>query len=330
MMNKNNFENIVSVGISRPKFTRLTEKQKAGIIIPQELKELITNYLSGFVDGDASFHITIAKDSEYKTGWRIAPTFEIHLHAKDLPLLRRIRSEFGVGNISINKDGYVTYYVKSLKDITNVIIPHFDKHPLITQKRADFQLFKLVIELMNRGEHLTVEGLQKIVSIRASMNKGLTAVLTEAFPNITPVERPLVELPETIDPEWLVGFTEGCFSCIIIKSEKYKSGSQVLLRFQITQHKRDIALLGLISKYLNCGRIQSSRDTVDFIVTKYSDISNIVIPFFEKHPLQGEKRLDFADFCKVAQLMSKKAHLTQEGLENINKIKVRMNTGRVC
>ena len=40
---------------------------------------------------------------------------------------------------------------------------------------------------MNRGEHLTIEGLQKIVAIKASMNRGLSDKLKQAFPNIIPV-----------------------------------------------------------------------------------------------------------------------------------------------
>lgn len=50
------------------------------------------------------------------------------------------------------------YAVKSLKDLHNVIIPHFTKYPLLTQKRADFELFKLVVELMMNKEHLTQKG----------------------------------------------------------------------------------------------------------------------------------------------------------------------------
>jgi len=64
---------------------------------------------------------------------------------------------------------------------------------LLTQKRADFELFKLAVELLSRKEHLTIEGLRKIVAIRASMNKGLTDTLKEAFPNIIPVQRPTID-----------------------------------------------------------------------------------------------------------------------------------------
>lgn len=41
-------------------------------------------------------------------------------------------------------------------------------------------------------EHLTCEGLQKILSLKASMNNGLPEKLKAAFPVITPSERPCV------------------------------------------------------------------------------------------------------------------------------------------
>ena len=56
--------------------------------------------------------------------------------------------------------------------------------------------------------------------------------------------------------------------------------------------------------------------------------SDKIIPFFEKYPIKGVKALDYADFCKVAELMKNKAHLTEHGLEEIRKIKSGMNRGR--
>lgn len=164
--------------------------------------------------------------------WRIQPAFSIELHSKDLALLKQIHQFAGVGTIRTRKrDDQVIYAVYSIKDIIKVIIPHFDKYPLYTQKQADFKLFKLVVEIMSRKEHLTTEGLHKILSIRASMNKGLTPELEAAFPNIKPFERPNVEAPEKIDPYWLAGFTEGegCFHIGISQSETHNTGSQVRL-----------------------------------------------------------------------------------------------------
>jgi hypothetical protein len=70
---------------------------------------------------------------------------------------------------------------------------HFDKYPLLTQKKADYLLFKSAVYLMNEGEHLTDEGLRKLVSIRASMNNGLTEVIKTLFPDIIPVKRPIIQ-----------------------------------------------------------------------------------------------------------------------------------------
>lgn len=89
--------------------------------------------------------------------------------------------------------------MSAISDLTNVIIPPFVKYPFLTQKRADFLLFKLIVELMNNKLHLNVEGLHKIISIRASMNKGLSEEHKTAFrpggKDIIPVERPSVEVP---------------------------------------------------------------------------------------------------------------------------------------
>jgi hypothetical protein len=61
-------------------------------------------------------------------------------------------------------------------------------------------------------------------------------------------------------------------------------------------------------------------------VTQFSEILNIIIPFFD--PVQGAKSLDYADFCRVALLMKDKAHLTVEGLNQIKNIKSGMNSKR--
>ena len=78
----------------------------------------------------------------------------------------------------------ITFRVDSLKQISNVIIPHFDKYPPITQKLVDYLLFSNIINLMNNKEHLTLQGLEKIISIKASLNLGLSDELKGAFPKI--------------------------------------------------------------------------------------------------------------------------------------------------
>lgn len=123
------------------------------------------------------------------------------MHQKDRALLEMIRAYFGgVGEIRKHRKDSIQFQVLSVKDLA-VIIDHFDKYPLITQKRADYQLFKGVIDLINHQEHLTLEGLNKIVSLRAAMNTGLSEEQKAAFPDVVPVGRPLVVDQEIKDPQ---------------------------------------------------------------------------------------------------------------------------------
>lgn len=59
-----------------------------------------------------------------------------------------------------------SYIVRSNKDLNSVIIPHFLKYPLQTQKQVDFWLFKAIVDKINKDNHLTEEGLQEIGGIR--------------------------------------------------------------------------------------------------------------------------------------------------------------------
>ena len=86
-------------------------------------------------------------------------------------------------------------------------IPHFTNYPLITKKQADFILFKSVVDIMIKGEHLTQKGLNKILSLKSSINWGLPDTLKDAFPYISPAIRPDIQIPETINPFWFAGFT---------------------------------------------------------------------------------------------------------------------------
>lgn len=106
-----------------------------------------------------------------------------------------------VGTISIRKNkNSAQYSVSSIQDLNNAIVAHFLKYPLLTQKHADFELFRRVIELINHKEHLNGEGLNKIVAIRAAMNRGLTEELKTAFPGIITEERPKFVKLETFEP----------------------------------------------------------------------------------------------------------------------------------
>jgi len=150
--------------------------------------------------------VRVGQRNTYKTGYRVDFTFSIGLYQKDQALLELIQLSLGgIGNITKHDKDSVQYRITSNKDLL-VLIEHFNKFPLLTQKRADFELFKQALELVSRKEHLTMEGLKKVVAIKASINLGLSDELKEAFPDILPVQRPLVTDIKIQDPNWLVGY----------------------------------------------------------------------------------------------------------------------------
>lgn len=72
------------------------------------------------------------------------------MHEKDRDLIIQIQEYFrGIGYISNpNKNLTVEFRVSTIKDLTSVIIPHFDKYPLLTKKYFDYMFFKKVVKLM--------------------------------------------------------------------------------------------------------------------------------------------------------------------------------------
>ena len=95
------------------------------------------------------------------------------------------------------------------------------KYPLLTQKQTDFKLFCLIIDLINKKEHLTLEGIEKIINIRASMNKKLIDRFNKDFPNIKPIKESFIVNIDISDLHWITGFVdaEGCFYIKLFKDK---------------------------------------------------------------------------------------------------------------
>ncbi len=301
-----------------------------------KLKPLLNPYwITGFTDAEGCFTIKYSQSNQYRLGWRVQPVFQIKLHGRDIILLNQIKTFFGVGTLV--KDGtYIAFTVKTVKNLCDVIIPHFNNYPLLTQKYADFVLFKQIVAILDKKQRLTNQEFEETLSLRANLNLGMSEKLKTAFPNVIAVTRPDVPLREIYHPYWLTGFIdgEGCFFINIQKNNPLSDKGitdKIWLTFQITQHYRDVMFMKSIIEYLHCGRVRDrySTPTVDFIVNNYHDINTTIISFLERYPLQSVKQKDFKDFCLAAKLIGNKEHLTLEGIEKIQMIKKGMNKKRL-
>jgi hypothetical protein len=98
------------------------------------------------------------------------------------------------------------------------------------------------------------------------------------------------------------------------KNISMRCGVLIGLRFELVQHTRDLKVLEKIIGFLGCGTLhkRANKATASVLICKLSDILNIFIPLLERYPLQGAKKANFIDFCRVAVLMRDKAHRTKE------------------
>ena len=288
-------------------------------------------FISGYSDAEGCFNVRLQKNPNGK--FYVRPSFQIHVHSKDNLLLMQIKAYFqGIGNIYVSGDKS-KFTVRSLDEILK-IITHFDNYPLITQKKADFILFKQIIDKVVNGEHLSAKGLQDIVNIRSSINTGLSNSLKAIFPNTIPVTRPLIKTIAIPHPEWMAGFVSG-EGCFLVQIAKYGKGKLdgVSLSFKVSQHLRDELLLRSFISFFECGlfNYHSGNSKIGsgvFIVRKFADISDKILPFFKYHKIRGIKREDFEDWVRVVELIKSKAHLTEDEVKKIRVIKSGMNTLR--
>lgn len=314
---------------------------KCGNNTTDGVNQLEPGFVTGFVYAEGSFMALIRKRLQgyNNVGWSVEGVFQIKLHRKDIKLLEAVRDYFGVGEIIKDREDSIVYIVRSIKYIHNIILPHFDKYPLKTQKYADYLLWRDIVIKMRNGEHLTNDGIKEIINIRASLNLGLSDTLKSSFPEAVAVARPhYVILPldssSHNDCEWVAGFTsgEGSFNVKVKESVRSKVGFQTFMHFCITQHSRDSELMESLINFFGCGqyslRGKGNIPAGDYTCVKFSDISDKIIPFFQKHKIIGVKHSDLQDWCKVADLMQKGEHRTSQGLDAILSIKSGMNRGR--
>ena len=115
--------------------------------------------------------------------------------------LESIKKLLGAGNIFKHPTKKIIHYrIPAIKDLA-ILLAHLDKYPLMTQKRADYELFKAGYNLVLNKQHLIIDGLVQIVALKTSMNLGLSDGLPAAFANVTPEIRPIVENKTIADPQ---------------------------------------------------------------------------------------------------------------------------------
>ena len=132
-------------------------------------------YVSGFVDGEGSFHVAIYRDTRMTAQWKIIPEFHVSQRYSSRHVLDELVPFFRCGYVKANhttnpRDSTYVYVVRNRQDLLEKIISFFEEYPLRTEKSNDYRIFTKIVRSMDAGLHRTKAGAQKIIALAYSMN----------------------------------------------------------------------------------------------------------------------------------------------------------------
>jgi hypothetical protein len=131
----------------------------------------LASYISGYVDGEGCFNVSLAPRLTLCVGWEVRPSLSVSQNGDRAEVLTSLQSYFDCGTIRPDRsDKTLKWETRSLRPIIDRVLPHFRQYPLLSSKQKDFELFADICEAMARGEHRTVCGLIEIVRHASQMN----------------------------------------------------------------------------------------------------------------------------------------------------------------
>ncbi len=94
-----------------------------------------------------------------------------------MQILETFRDRLGCGTIKPNHQFSLTdrtsvFVVRDQKDLLSRIVPFFERYPIQSGKRIQFEKFARVLLIIQKRKHLTREGFSEIVEIANEMNTG--------------------------------------------------------------------------------------------------------------------------------------------------------------
>jgi hypothetical protein len=133
--------------------------------------KLNAEWIVGFVDGEGCFHIGINKNPKLKLQVQVLPELTVVQHVTDIQILHALKAYWKCGVVRVNHGDTWCYRVRGQQNLKSVIVPFFEKHKLKTKKRIAFERFRDAVLLIEKGDHLTPKGLEKLRKLREGINR---------------------------------------------------------------------------------------------------------------------------------------------------------------
>ena len=297
-------------------------------------------FVTGFVDAEGSFTMSIFKSKSAAIGWTIEPCFIITLHSKDIELLNKIQLFFGVGIVSTSGDKVARYRVRSISSL-KVIFAHFNQYPLQTTKVNNYITFCKILDLMDNKYHANIEGFLYIASLINKLNNPLSPTLLDKLAplgelpstdlELTSKNKPNLGVAKNLDPWWISGFTTGEGSFTYFTRNRKKANGELVkdytLAYEVAQRSDSLHVLEFIVQFFECGKVYSeTRGVSKYRLVTRAQILEVLVPFFEKYPLEGNKKLQYELWIQIVKVLQttgrskQRDESVEELIKNLSKL----------
>ena len=136
---------------------------------PDNQQGRLEAYLSGFADGEGTFSVGLTRRPDLPFGFQMVPEFRVSQNDERITVLKVFQEVLGCGRLVVNdrrrqNDRTHVLVVRRRSDLETRVIPFFQRNPLISEKRHDFDTFSSIVKAMSNQEHLTISGFMNLVA----------------------------------------------------------------------------------------------------------------------------------------------------------------------
>lgn len=258
-------------------------------------------WFTGFTQADGGFVVNFDSRKQGNLPYYPRPSFVVTQNIREEQMMIELHKYLGVGKLYYSRNE-ISIVVRSLDDITNTIIPHFDNHPLRGHKLNSYLVFKEVVVMMNNGKHLSPEGFLQILELCYFTNhttqrtlETKQAILEKiqnkfGFVQFEPIIESTLNKPNSspINTDYMVGLVDGDGSFNFgFKSTRRR----IVPNFTIVQGIEDRSVLEDVQSYLNCGKVYDLQSqTSRYQVENVTDLVEKVLPEFKENVFNTAKK----------------------------------------
>ena len=264
-------------------------------------------WLVGFTDGDGNFSI-----AHQGNKWGLS--YKLVQSRYNLRALYYVKKQLGVG--SVTKDGTKgQFFIRDKKTIETVLLPIFDKYPLLTSKYFDYLRFKEALNVLNNPALTGQVRDIKLLSLKNS--KMPDNYKSPVWGDICLPLKTVNSISNIVSKPWVVGFIEAEGSFYLTS----KTSKRIVHGFGLIQKLDEIVLqaIGLALHISNPVKYKELHNYYILDTTNSRAIENIITYF--KDTMKGVKSLEYKIWARAYSKNKDSYEKLDETRELIRKIR---------